>query len=49
MSEHPEGVSLSFTLPAGGYATIVLREFMKNDVTATEVEVEEPDEEDSEQ
>ena len=49
VSEHPEGVTLSFTLPAGGYATVVLREFMKNDSSATEVEVEEPYEEDSEQ
>ncbi len=49
VSEHPEGVTLSFTLPAGGYATVVLREYMKNDMTATEVEVEEPDEEHSEQ
>jgi tRNA pseudouridine13 synthase len=49
VGEHTEGMTLSFTLPAGGYATVVLREFMKNDGTATEVEVEEPDEEDSEQ
>jgi tRNA pseudouridine13 synthase len=48
VSEHHEGLMLSFTLPAGGYATVVLREFMKNDATASEVEVEEP-EEDSEQ
>ena len=31
VSSHPEGITLSFTLPAGGYATVVLREFMKND------------------
>jgi tRNA pseudouridine13 synthase len=32
----PEGVRLSFTLPAGSYATILLREVMKNDVAAEE-------------
>ncbi|MGD0805190.1 MAG: tRNA pseudouridine(13) synthase TruD [Candidatus Bathyarchaeia archaeon] len=45
VSEHPEGVTLSFGLPAGGYATVVLREFMKNDIKTNEIEVEEPDEE----
>jgi len=49
VEEHPEGVKLSFTLPAGGYATVVLREFMKNEITVDEVEPEEPIEEDSEQ
>ncbi len=39
-SKHDEGVTLQFTLPAGGYATVVLREFMKNDIP---VEPEEPD------
>ncbi len=39
-SKHDEGVTLQFTLPAGGYATVVLREFMKNDIPA---EPEEPD------
>jgi tRNA pseudouridine13 synthase len=43
-SSQDEGVTLSFTLPAGGYATIVLREFMKNDVATVESEVEETDE-----
>ena len=38
--KHDEGVTLKFTLPAGGYATVVLREFMKNDIP---VEPEEPD------
>ncbi len=40
-ASHDEGITLSFTLPAGGYATIVLREFMKNDVATVESEVEE--------
>jgi tRNA pseudouridine13 synthase len=44
VSKHDEGVTLSFTLPAGGYATIILREFMKNDIATSEPEVEEPDE-----
>ncbi len=30
-SEHPEGIQLEFTLPKGGFATTLLREFMKND------------------
>jgi tRNA pseudouridine13 synthase len=47
VSKHDEGVTLSFTLPAGGYATIILREFMKNDIATTETEVEEPDEDES--
>ena len=43
----PEGITLGFTLPAGGYATVVLREFMKNDEAALEAEPEpEEDEED---
>jgi tRNA pseudouridine13 synthase len=29
-SEAPEGVRLTFTLPTGAYATIILREFMKD-------------------
>ena len=45
---HDEGVSLSFTLPAGAYATIVLREFMKNDSATVEPEGEETDEEEEE-
>ena len=44
IASHDEGVTLSFTLPAGGYATIILREFMKNDIATAEPEVEEPDE-----
>jgi tRNA pseudouridine13 synthase len=32
-SEVPEGFRLVFTLPVGGYATVTLREFMKNDNT----------------
>ncbi len=28
---HPEGIQLEFTLPKGGFATTLLREFMKND------------------
>jgi len=31
VSPHPEGLTLSFDLPAGGFATIILREFMKDD------------------
>jgi tRNA pseudouridine13 synthase len=27
----PEGIWLSFTLPAGSYATVLLREVMKNE------------------
>ena len=46
ISPHNEGVTLSFTLPAGGYATIILREFMKNDVATFEPEAEEPEEND---
>ena len=49
VAPHDEGITLSFTLPAGGYATIVLREFMKNDGATVEPEAEEPDEEDEEQ
>jgi tRNA pseudouridine13 synthase len=44
VTPHDEGITLSFTLPAGGYATVVLREFMKNDGTASSPEVEEPEE-----
>ena len=31
--ETPDGVRFSFTLPAGSYATVLLRELMKNDVS----------------
>lgn len=31
VSEHPDGIQLEFTLPKGGFATTLLREFMKND------------------
>jgi tRNA pseudouridine13 synthase len=37
---HPEGITLSFTLPAGGYATVVLREFMKKEEMNKPVDVE---------
>ena len=30
-SEHEDGIQLEFTLPKGGFATVLLREFMKND------------------
>ena len=43
---HPEGITLKFFLPAGGYATTVLREFLKNDagtVSTEEEDVEEGD------
>jgi tRNA pseudouridine13 synthase len=43
VAPHDEGITLSFTLPAGAYATIVLREFMKND-EVVEPEADEPDE-----
>jgi len=36
VSPHPEGLTLSFDLPAGGYATTILREFMKDDVEDAE-------------
>lgn len=35
-AEEADGVRLSFTLPAGSYATVLLREVMKNDVNADE-------------
>lgn len=35
----PEGVRLTFTLPAGSYATVLLREVMKNDPEGEEEEV----------
>lgn len=31
VSEHPRGVQVKFSLPKGAYATVVMREFMKND------------------
>ena len=31
VSKHPRGIQLSFMLPKGGYATILLREFMKTE------------------
>lgn len=34
----PEGVRLSFTLPAGSYATVLLREIMKNGVTDSDLQ-----------
>lgn len=33
VSEHNEGIKLEFTLPKGSFATVLLREFMKNDIT----------------
>jgi tRNA pseudouridine13 synthase len=33
-----DGLRLTFTLPAGSYATVLLREIMKSDVTAEETE-----------
>jgi tRNA pseudouridine13 synthase len=36
VSPHPEGLTLSFGLPAGGFATTILREFMKDDVEDAE-------------
>ncbi len=38
---NPEGVALTFSLPAGGYATTVIREFIKND--AGDVKIEDED------
>lgn len=37
-STEPEGIRLSFTLPAGSYATVLLRELMKNDSCASDDE-----------
>jgi tRNA pseudouridine13 synthase len=36
VSPHQEGLTLSFDLPAGGFATTILREFMKDDVEDAE-------------
>ena len=36
INPHYEGVTLSFDLPAGGFATTILREFMKDDVEDAE-------------
>jgi tRNA pseudouridine13 synthase len=46
LQEEPEGLTIIFTLPAGGYATVLLREFMKteeisNAVDEPDIEVEE--------
>src|SRR5262249_22835161 len=35
----PAGIRLTFTLPAGSYATVVLREVMKSDFDTKEAEV----------
>jgi tRNA pseudouridine13 synthase len=37
-AEEPEGIRLSFTLPAGSYATVLLREVMKNTAGVTDNE-----------
>lgn len=46
LEAHPEGITLSFTLPPGAYATVVLREFMKDDakIETSEPEPDETDE-----
>jgi tRNA(Glu) U13 pseudouridine synthase TruD len=46
LQEEPEGLTIIFTLPAGGYATVLLREFMKteeisNAIDEPDIEVEE--------
>jgi len=41
----PEGLRLSFTLPAGSYATVLLREVMKARVDDTDDEPADVDEE----
>jgi tRNA pseudouridine13 synthase len=33
VSDHEDGVQLEFSLPKGGFATTLLREFMKNNST----------------
>src|SRR5688572_14187185 len=38
VDEHGAHITAAFSLPAGTYATVFLRELMKNDVTATEPE-----------
>jgi tRNA pseudouridine13 synthase len=38
VGHHPEGLTLSFDLPAGGFATTILREFMKDDAVYAEEE-----------
>jgi tRNA pseudouridine13 synthase len=42
VAPNDEGITLTFTLPAGAYATIILREFMKNEDTP-EPEADEPE------
>jgi tRNA pseudouridine13 synthase len=34
----PDGIRLSFTLPAGSYATVLLREIMKSNADAEDAE-----------
>ena len=41
LQEEPEGLTIVFTLPAGGYATVLLREFMKTEEIS--IEADEPD------
>jgi tRNA pseudouridine13 synthase len=47
ITEHSEGLTFSFSLPAGGYATVVLREFMKNEENSLEPEQIEENQEDA--
>jgi tRNA pseudouridine13 synthase len=47
ITKHIEGLTFSFSLPAGGYATVVLREFMKNEEAPSEPEPIDADEEDA--
>jgi len=37
-AREPDGLRLTFTLPAGSYATVLLREIMKADVAGEEAE-----------
>ncbi|MCX6642343.1 MAG: tRNA pseudouridine(13) synthase TruD [Candidatus Bathyarchaeota archaeon] len=41
LQEDPEGLTIVFTLPAGGYATVLLREFMKTEEIS--IAADEPD------
>jgi tRNA pseudouridine13 synthase len=37
-TREPDGLRLTFTLPAGSYATVLLREIMKADVAGEEAD-----------